>query len=93
MNGPLKNMAAAGLTALTLGATALATTSPADAQRFHGGYGYHHHGLGRGAAIGLGVAGAALATGAAYNYYHRPYGYSYGYDRPYGTNGYRPYGY
>jgi len=87
-----KKLAMGGIAAITLGATVLATTAPADAQHFHGGYrgygGGYHRGIGPGAAIGLGIAGAALATGAAYNYYNRPY-----YGQPYGAYGYGPYGY
>lgn len=96
MQGNLKKMTVAGLTALTLGATVAATTSSADARGFYrGGYGYHHRGIGRGAAVGLGLAAGALAAGAvASNYYHPYYGgYGY-YGAPgYGYPGYGYYGY
>jgi len=90
MIASIKKIAMGGLAAATFGATVLATTAPADAQRFHGYRGYHggyHRGIGPGAAIGLGLAGAALAAGA-YSYYNQPY-----YYRPYGAYGYGPYGY
>jgi hypothetical protein len=93
MTVTLKNTVIAGLAALTLGATAIVTTSPAEAfgyrgGGFHGGRGFGYGGV----ALGLGLAGAAIASGAAYDYYHRPYGYYGGYYGP-GPYGYRAYGY
>jgi len=93
MIASVKKIAMGSLAAVTLGATILATTAPADAQRYRGFRGHpggFHRGIGpgAGAAIGLGIAGAALATGAAYNYYNNPYN-----GHPYGAYGYGPYGY
>jgi hypothetical protein len=92
----------AGL-AIALGATALATTAPADAQRYGGGYrggyhgGYHRGGIGAGGAavlgglVGLGV-GAAIASNNRPYYYDRGYGY-YGPRSGYANGGYYNGGY
>jgi len=95
----------AGLS-LALGATALAVSTPAEAQRYRGGRGYDR----TGAAVVAGVAGlavgAALASGGHRYYYddyprpyYRPYyrsAYPYSYPvYPYAYRGYAPvyYGY
>jgi hypothetical protein len=94
----LKKLAMAGIAAASIAATVVATSSPADAQRygrgFRGGYGYHG-GWGRGYGWGLGGLGAGLALGAL----AAPYAYGYGYPY-YGYAGYPyrgpyvyPYGY
>ena len=95
MNRTYKTLMIAGMSALTLGATAAATSTPANAQHFRGGGGFHHGGYGGygyhrgygGAGIGLGIAAGALAAGAAANAY--PYDDGPYYGQPY----YAPYGY
>lgn len=76
---------------IALGAAALACSTPADAQRYRGGYrGYDR----TGAAVVAGVAG--LAVGAALasprGYYYDPY-YGPGYPYYYGYRGYAPHYY
>jgi hypothetical protein len=92
MNSLLKK---AGL-AIALGATALATSAPAEAQRYGGGYG--HYGRGGGGAGGAVVAGiAGLAIGAAIASSHDSYRDRYyedrGYPRDYDIGYYRGHGY
>ncbi len=93
MTQTLKNVALAGVAALTLGVTAAASVSPAGAQALRG-YGYDRgYGPGiAGGAIGLGTAGMAVASSNfgyqnwpyAPNYYPypspRPAPYGWGYD-------------
>ena len=97
MTDTFKKIAIAGVAALTLGATAAATTiqcrRPGLPPRILRGW-LRTRWLP--IAAGSGVAEPRSASdwrpecsrpGAAYNYYHRPYGYGYGggyYGRPYG---------
>ena len=96
MNRVIKTVAAAGLTALTIGTALDLTTSSAEARYYRGGYRHGFYGR-RGVGLGLGLAAGALAAGAAATaagaYYGAPYGYGY-YGRPYvGYPGYGYYGY
>jgi len=60
----MKKLMTGAAVALTLGGAALATATPASAQRWHGGYyGGYHRGYGGGAVLGAGILG--LAVGAA----------------------------
>jgi len=89
------------LAALTLGGAIAATTVPADAQPFRGGYhgGYGYRGPGVGAAVGAGILGLAVGAAIAHPAYAYPgpyygpapyYGPVYGYAPVYGY-GYHPY--
>ncbi|POO57643.1 hypothetical protein [Agrobacterium rosae] len=66
----------AGLVALTIAGTTIATTSQAEAR----------NNFGRGVVAGLagGVLGGALIAGASHNYYGSPGYYGYGYGPVYG---------
>jgi len=87
------------LAALTLGGAIAATTVPADAQPFAGGYhgGYGYRGPGVGAVVGAGVLGLAVGAAIAHPAYGYPapyYGPAYGYAPVYGYGygyGYHPY--
>ena len=81
-------VAAALLTAGTIGATAPAEARGWHGGGYHGGYGYHgghygHRGYGTGAAVGLGLlglgVGAAIASDRYYDsgYYAAPPAYGY----------------
>lgn len=78
----MKNLVTKGVIALALGATALATAAPAEAQRYRGGYRHHD---GAGTALVAGVAGlaigAALASGDRGYYYDDYPAYPYPYYR------------
>jgi hypothetical protein len=89
----------AGL-ALALGATAIATATPAEAQYrggWHGGRGGWHGGRGDavGAAVAGGILGLAVGTAIASDRYRGGYygpgyyGPGYGYPAPYYYNDYR----
>ncbi len=71
----LKKVMTGAAIALTLGGAALATATPAAAQRWHGGgyYGGYHRGYGGGAVLGAGLLG--LAVGAAVSGGPHYYGY------------------
>jgi hypothetical protein len=75
----MRKILAAGVAALTVGATAASVAAPtaADAAPYHGYYGHYHHN--DGAAVAAGIAG--LAIGAAIASDH-PHYYSYGYGPP-----------
>ncbi len=62
------------LAALTLGGAIAATTVPADAQPFRGGYhgGYGYRGPGVGAAVGAGILGLAVGAAIAHPAYAYP---------------------
>jgi len=74
----LRKLICAGLAAVTLAATSLATTTPAEARwrhHWHGG-----GGVGLGLALGLGAAGLAFGAypGWGYRPYYEPGPYYYG---------------
>jgi hypothetical protein len=79
----MRKVLTAGLAALTLGGSVLATSTPAAAYP-HGGWhgGYHHgwHGGGAGWAVGAGLLG--LAAGAAIADSYHPHYYYGGYYAP-----------
>jgi hypothetical protein len=78
----MKKTIAAGLTAVTLGAAAIASATPASAQwGWRGGYGWGGPAVAAGVLGGLAVGGAL----AARPYY---YGAPYGYYGAYGPAGY-----
>jgi hypothetical protein len=64
------------LAALTLGGAIAATTVPAEAQPFRGGYshggGYGYRGPGVGAAVGAGILGLAVGAAIAHPAYAYP---------------------
>ncbi len=82
---------------MALGATALTTAVPAEAQRWRGGYGRGYHGDGAGTAVVAGIAGLAIGAAIASNRndryerdtYYRDRGYNAYYDDGY----YRDHGY
>jgi hypothetical protein len=80
-----KKLMTGAAVALTLGGAALATATPASAQRYggyHGGYGGYHggRGYGGGAVLGAGILGLAVGAAVAGNHgYYGGYGYAPGY--------------
>jgi hypothetical protein len=67
----MKKVMTGAAVALTLGGAALATATPASAQRYwHGGY--YGHGYGGGAVLGAGLLGLAVGAAVAGPHY---YGY------------------
>jgi hypothetical protein len=94
MRNTISRSTIAGLAALSLMGSLIATIEPASAQRWHGG-GFHggfhgggwHGGGWRGGWAGPAVVGG-LAAGALLA---APYAYGYGYGGPYGYGGCRSY--
>src|SRR5258707_1226240 len=73
MQPSLKNIGVAALAALSIVTATVATSSSANAQRFHGGWhGGHHRGWGFGPAVVGGLALGALAAPYAWapGYYY-----------------------
>ena len=91
----LKKIGAGALAALTLGGALTAFATPAEAQRYRGGYyggrGYYGHrgGIGVGGAVVAGLAGLAVGSAIAGNgrYYGGGYGGYYGAPGYYGAYG------
>ena len=91
----MRKLLTAGLAALTLGGSVLATTAPAQAAPFHGfnggfhnGYrgGFRGRGIGPGGVLAAGVIGLALGAAISHPYYGPgPYAYGPGpyYGDPY----------
>jgi hypothetical protein len=98
MQNTLSKTIIAGLAALSLGASALATAEPATAAVFHGhggGFhgGWHGGGVARGGGYygGGGWWGPAIVGGLAAGALAAPYAYGYGYGYPYnGCYAYQP---